>query len=192
MGSGAVGGYFGGRLAQAGEDVAFVARGRQLAAMRERGLRIASPRGDLHLPSVRVTDDPAAIGPVDLVFFTVKLWSTEEAGRQIAPLIGPDTAVVSVQNGVEANDVLARAVGREHLMGGVCYIAASLDESGSVQHSGRLAVRRRGPPGPRRGRPHTRQPRRVRRPEAARRRRRLGTSTDSERLGAKARRGGRR
>jgi 2-dehydropantoate 2-reductase len=139
MGSGAVGGYFGGRLAQAGEDVAFVARGRQLAAMRERGLRIASPRGDLHLPSVRVTDDPAAIGPVDLVFFTVKLWSTEEAGRQIAPLIGPDTAVVSVQNGVEANDVLARAVGREHLMGGVCYIAASLDESGSVQHSGQMA-----------------------------------------------------
>ncbi len=152
MGSGAVGGYFGGRLAQAGEDVAFVARGRQLAAMREGGLRIASPRGDLHLQPVRVTDDPAAIGPVDLVFFTVKLWSTEEAARQIAPLIGPDTAVISLQNGVEANDVLARALGREHLMGGVCYIAASLDQPGSVQHGGQMARLVFGEPGGRKTR----------------------------------------
>src|SRR5712692_8711923 len=152
MGSGAVGGYFGGRLAQAGEDVAFVARGRQLAAMREGGLRIASPRGDLHLQPVRVTDDPAAIGPVDVVFFTVKLWSTEEAARQIAPLIGPDTAVISLQNGVEANDVLARALGREHLMGGVCYIAASLDQPGSVQHGGQMARLVFGEPGGRKTR----------------------------------------
>ena len=139
MGSGALGGYFGGWLAQAGEDVTFVARGRQLAAIRESGVRIESPRGDLHLYPVRATQDSAAIGPVDLVLFTVKLWSTEEAGQALRPLIGRDTAVVSLQNGVDANDVLARLVGREHLMGGVCYIAATLDRPGLIQHTGQMA-----------------------------------------------------
>lgn len=139
MGSGAVGGYFGARLAQAGEEVAFVARRRRLAAIRERGISISSPRGDFRLESVRVSDDPAAIGPVDVVLFTVKLWSTEEAARQLAPLVGPDTAVMSLQNGVEANDVIARTVGREHLMGGACYIAAALDHAGTVQHGGQMA-----------------------------------------------------
>jgi 2-dehydropantoate 2-reductase len=139
LGSGAVGGYFGARLAGAGEDVAFIARGRQLAAMREAGLDVRSPRGDLHLQPVRATDDPASIGPVDVVLFTVKLWSTEDAGRQLPPLVGRDTAVISLQNGVEANEVLARAVGREHLMGGICYIAATLDRPGSVHHGGQMA-----------------------------------------------------
>src|SRR6267378_2103171 len=97
LGSGAVGGYFGARLADAGEDVAFIARGRQLAAMREAGLDVRSPRGDLHLQPVRATDDPASIGPVDVVLFTVKLWSTEEAARQLPPLVGRDTAVISLQ-----------------------------------------------------------------------------------------------
>jgi len=109
LGSGAIGGYFGARLAAAGEDVAFIARGRQLAAMREGGLDLRSPRGDLRLDVLRATDDPASIGPVDVVLFTVKLWSTEEAASQLAPLMGRDTAVISLQNGVEANDVLARA-----------------------------------------------------------------------------------
>jgi 2-dehydropantoate 2-reductase len=139
MGSGAVGGYFGARLAQAGEDVAFIARGRRLAAIRERGISIVSPRGDLRLSPVRATDDAAEIGPVDVVLFTVKLWSTEEAARQIPPLVGPDTAVMSLQNGVEANEVIARTIGREHLMSGVCYIAAALDHEGTVQHGGRMA-----------------------------------------------------
>ena len=147
MGTGALGGYFGGRLAEAGEDVAFIARGRQLAALRDGGLRIFSPRGDLRLRPVRATADPAEIGPVDLVFFTVKLWSTEEAAGQIAPLIGPGTAVMSLQNGVDANEVLARVVGREHLMGGVCYVAASLDDSGAVRHGGQLARVIFGEPG---------------------------------------------
>jgi 2-dehydropantoate 2-reductase len=147
MGTGALGGYFGGRLAEAGEDVVFIARGRQLAALRDGGLRIFSPRGDLRLRPVRATADPTEIGPVDLVFFTVKLWSTEEAAGQIAPLIGPGTAVMSLQNGVDANEVLARVVGREHLMGGVCYIAASLDESGAVRHGGQLARVIFGEPG---------------------------------------------
>jgi len=139
MGSGAVGGYFGARLAQTGEDVTFVARGRRLAAIRERGISIASPRGDLRLERVRATDDTSTIGPVDVVLFTVKLWSTEEAARQLPPLLGPDTAVMSLQNGVEATDVIARTVGREHLMGGACYIAAALDHAGAVQHGGRMA-----------------------------------------------------
>lgn len=138
MGTGALGGYFGGRLAEAGEDVTFIARGAQLAALRQSGLSIQSPRGNLKLP-VRATDDAKSIGPVDVVLFTVKLWSTEEAGSALAPLIGPDTAVLSLQNGVEANEVLARLVGREHLMGAVCYIAAVLDRPGVVQHTGQLA-----------------------------------------------------
>src|SRR5919204_572059 len=139
MGSGALGGYFGARLAHAAEEVTFIARGRQLAALRENGLRIESPRGNLQLRPVRVTDDPRSIGPVDLVLFTVKLWSTEQAGSQLAPLIGRDTAVMSLQNGVDANDVLARFVGREHLMGAICYIAAVVDRPGVVQHTGQMA-----------------------------------------------------
>jgi 2-dehydropantoate 2-reductase len=139
MGSGAVGGYFGGRLAQAGEDVTFIARGGQLSAMRQAGLKIESQRGDVHLLPVRVVSDPASIGRVDVVLFTVKLWSTEEAGRQLAPLIGPDTMVISLQNGVDANEILAGLVGREHLVGGVCYIAAVIHRPGAIQHTGQMA-----------------------------------------------------
>lgn len=152
MGSGALGGYFGAWLARAGEEVTFIARGRQLAAMREGGLRLRSPRGDLRLHPVAATDDSASIGPVDVVLFTVKLWSTEEAARQLAPLVGPDTAVISLQNGVEANEVLARFVGRDHLMGGVCYIAATLDGPGSVKHTAQMARLIFGEPGGRKTR----------------------------------------
>jgi 2-dehydropantoate 2-reductase len=139
MGTGALGGYFGGRLAHAGEDVTFIARGQQLAALRDKGLTVESPRGNLQLGKVRATDDPQTIGPVDLVLFTVKLWSTDEAAKQLAPLVGRDTAVMSLQNGVDANDVLARFVGREHLMGAVCYIAAVIDRPGVVRHTGQMA-----------------------------------------------------
>jgi 2-dehydropantoate 2-reductase len=139
MGSGALGSYFGGRLVKAGADVSFIARGGQLAAMRESGLKIESPRGDLHLQPVRVVSDPASVGPVDLVLFTVKLWSTLEAGRQLGPLIGRNTAVMSLQNGVDANGMLASLIGREHLMGGVCYIAATVNRPGIVQQTGQMA-----------------------------------------------------
>ena len=90
FGTGAVGGYFGGRLAAAGEDVSFIARGAQLAAMQEHGLRITSPKGDLHIP-VTATSDPASVGPVDVVMFTVKLYDVEASAPLLAPLIGPDT-----------------------------------------------------------------------------------------------------
>jgi 2-dehydropantoate 2-reductase len=139
MGTGALGGYFGGRLAEASEDVTFIARGAQLASLRESGLTIESPRGNLRIARVRATDDVASIGPVDVVLFTVKLWSTEEAARALPPLLGRDTAVVSLQNGVDSSDVLARFVGREHVMGAVCYISAVLDRPGVVQHEGQLA-----------------------------------------------------
>src|SRR5437867_2217591 len=111
VGAGGVGGYFGGRLAAAGADVAFVARGAHLAAMRANGLRIESPKGNLHLPRVAATDDPADIGPVDIVFFTVKLYDTEAASRALPPLVGPDTAVIPFQNGVDGVDIVTRAVG---------------------------------------------------------------------------------
>ena len=95
MGSGGIGGYYGGRLAAAGADVHFIARGAHLAAMRENGLRIISPLSDVHIPVVTATDDPATIGEVDIVMFCVKLYDVEEACAAIKPLIGPNTAVIS-------------------------------------------------------------------------------------------------
>jgi 2-dehydropantoate 2-reductase len=139
MATGAVGGYFGGRLAHAGHEVAFVARGRQLEAMKASGLRVESALGDLHLTDVSVTDDPATIGTVDLVLFTVKLWDTQEAADAIKPLLGPDTAVVSFQNGVVKDDILRDALGAEHVIGGVCYIAATIAGPGLIRHSGTMA-----------------------------------------------------
>ena len=138
MGTGGVGGYFGARLVRGGHEVAFVARGRQLEALRSHGLRVESPLGDIHLPDVAVTDQPAEIGPVDLVLFTVKLWDTLEAAESIKPLLGETTAVVSFQNGVVKDDILRDALGAEHVIGGVTYIAATIAEPGVIRHSGTL------------------------------------------------------
>ena len=138
LGVGGLGGYFGGRLAKAGADVAFLARGRNLAALRNDGLRIRSQLGDLHLSNVVATDDPATLGRVDLVIIAVKLWDTQEATREIAPLIEGGAGVVSFQNGVEKDDVLRREFGDEPVIGGVGYIAASLAEPGVVAHTGKM------------------------------------------------------
>jgi 2-dehydropantoate 2-reductase len=138
MGTGGVGGYFGARLAQAGQDVHFVARGRQLAALREHGLRVESPRGHLHLRDVQVTDDPAEIGPTDLVIFGVKLWDTEAAAAAIRPLVGAHTAVISFQNGVVKDDILKRLLGERAVAGGVGYIAATIAEPGLIRHTGAM------------------------------------------------------
>ncbi len=138
MATGAVGGYFGARLAQAGHDVAFVARGQQLEALRAHGLRVESALGNVHLPDIKVTDQPAGIGPVDMVLFTVKLWDTVEAAEAIKPLLGPSTGVVSFQNGVVKDDILRQALGAGHIIGGVCYIAATIAEPGLIRHSGTL------------------------------------------------------
>jgi 2-dehydropantoate 2-reductase len=139
LAAGALGGYFGARLAQGGHEVAFVARGRQLEALRAHGLRVDSPLGDVHLPDIEVTDKPAGIGPVDLVLFTVKLWDTVEAADAIKPLLDGNTAVVSFQNGVVKDDILRQALGAEHIIGGVSYIAATIAEPGVIRHSGTLA-----------------------------------------------------
>lgn len=134
FGTGAVGGYFGGRLAASGEDVSFVARGTQLSALRQHGLRITSPKGDLHI-EVPATDSTADIGPVDLVLFTVKLYDVDAAAAALGPLIGPDTVVVTLQNGVEAIDMVSRHVGRAHVAGGVAYVVAVVDEPGHIRHT---------------------------------------------------------
>ena len=138
MGTGGVGGYFGARLAQAGQDVHFIARGRQLAALREHGLRVESPRGHLHLRELQVTDDPASIGSTDLVIFGVKLWDTEAAAAAIRPLVGEDTAVISFQNGVVKDDILKRLLGERVVAGGVGYIAATIAEPGLIRHTGAM------------------------------------------------------
>ncbi|MCC7124773.1 MAG: 2-dehydropantoate 2-reductase [Acidobacteria bacterium] len=135
FGSGAVGGYFGARLAAAGEDVTFIARGRTLEALRQRGLRITSPtKGDLAVP-VRAVESPAECGPVDVVLYTVKLYDVETSAPSLAPLIGPDTVVITLQNGVEAVDMVGRHVGADHVAGGVAYVVAVVDEPGHVRHT---------------------------------------------------------
>jgi 2-dehydropantoate 2-reductase len=138
MGSGGVGGYFGARLAQAGCDVGFIARGAHLAALRERGLVVESKLGNVSLPRVRATDDPTTLGSVDAVLISVKLWDTEAAVRAILPIAGPKTAVLSLQNGVQKDDVLRRILGDGPVIGGLCYIAATIAEPGVISHTGTM------------------------------------------------------
>jgi 2-dehydropantoate 2-reductase len=135
IGAGGVGGYFGARLQAAGSDVSFVARGGQLAALRERGLRVESPKGDLHLARVQATDNPATLGVVDAVLMTVKMYDLDAASRMLGPLIGRDTVVVTLQNGVEAIDIVAGHVRRQHVAAGVAYVAAVITEPGVIRHT---------------------------------------------------------
>ena len=134
FGSGAVGGYFGARLAQAGEDVIFLARGAQLRALQSAGLRVESPLGDISLRSVQATDDPARIGPVDVILVGVKAWQVSQAAREMRPLVGPKTIVVPLQNGVEAAPELAAELGAGPVLGGLCRISSSLVEPGRLRH----------------------------------------------------------
>src|SRR6476620_8456180 len=138
VGAGGVGGGFGAALAKAGADVTFIARGAHLAAMKSAGLKIESPRGDTHLVPTQATDDPKAVGPVDVVLFCVKLWDVESAGAAIKPMIGGDTAVIPLQNGVDAADRLAPILGRQAVMGGVAQISATIAEPGVVRQTGTL------------------------------------------------------
>jgi 2-dehydropantoate 2-reductase len=134
--AGAVGGYFGGRLAEAGEDVVFVARGENLRAMRDRGLRVDSVAGDFTIHPVQASDDPAEIGPVDCVLVAVKTWQLADAADAMRPMVGPETLVVPLLNGVEAPETLADALGKEHVLGGLCRLFASLVGPGHVKHTG--------------------------------------------------------
>lgn len=139
MGSGGVGGYFGARLAANGADVTFIARGEHLAAMRRDGLKVLSANGDLTVKPVKATDDPASVGHADLVMIAVKLWSTDDAARTIAPMMGPNSAVVSWQNGVVAEDILIKHYGKERVIGGVSNIAALIEAPGVIRHNGTMA-----------------------------------------------------
>ena len=140
MGAGGVGGYFGARLAASGEQVHFIARGAHLEAIQNTGLQVYSANGDILVKPARATSNPASVGPVDLVIVAVKLWSTEQALRDAGPLIGPDTAVVSFQNGVVAVDAIAKIYGDQRTLGGVAQIAAVIEEPGVIRHTGTMAV----------------------------------------------------
>ena len=136
MGSGGVGGYFGARLAAAGHGVGFVARGAHLAAMKAKGLHVISPCGDVTVAPVTADEDPAAFGPVDVIFIAVKLGDLEDALGRIAPVVRPRTTVISLQNGVEAEDRLVAAFGPGRVAGGVAYIAAAIEAPGVIRHIG--------------------------------------------------------
>lgn len=135
MGAGALGGYFGGRLAAAGHDVTLIARGAHLAAIRADGLRIQSPKGDLYLPEIAATDDPASVGPVDVVMFMVKTYDLDPAARAIGPMLGPQTMVATFQNGVSAPDRLGAIIGAHHVVPGVARIPADIMAPGVIRHS---------------------------------------------------------
>ena len=135
-GSGAVGGYFGGRLAEAGEEVAFLARGAHLDAMRRDGLHVSSIAGDFSVHPAPVFDDPAAVGAVDVVLVAVKAWQLPEAAVAMRPLVGPDTVVVPLENGVEAPALLSEALGARSVAGGFCRILAWVESPGHIKHAG--------------------------------------------------------
>lgn len=139
VGAGGVGGYFGGRLAAAGHQVGFVARGPHGEAIGRRGLTVRSELGDLHLAEAQVFADPRAAGPCDFVLLSVKMQDLEPLAESLRPLIAGDTAVVPLQNGVEAEEMLGRALGRPHVMGGVAYIFAHIAEPGVIRHLGQIA-----------------------------------------------------
>jgi 2-dehydropantoate 2-reductase len=136
FGVGAIGGYFGGRLAQAGEEVAFIARGEHLEALRTKGLRVDSINGDFVLPAVTATDDPSRIGAVDVVLVGVKTWQVPAAAESMRPLLGEDTLVLPLQNGVEAPAQLAKLLGREHVCGGLAKIISYIAGPGHIRHTG--------------------------------------------------------
>jgi len=145
MGAGGVGGYFGARLAAAGHDVSFVARGGHLDAVRARGLAVKSANGDVVIAAPRATDDPATLGAADVVLFAVKLWDTEYAAARLKPLHARGGLVVTLQNGVESIDRVAAVLGLERVTGGVAYLAATIGEPGVIVHTGTLARLRFGP-----------------------------------------------
>ena len=134
-GAGGVGGYFGGRLALAGHEVHLIARGDHLDAIRQHGLRVDSVRGGFHTRTP-ATDDPAPIGPCDVVLFCVKSYDTAAAASRLAPLLGDATAVVSLQNGVDNESTLADVIGWRHVVGGASFIFATITGPGVVDHTG--------------------------------------------------------
>lgn len=133
MGTGGVGGYYGGLLAQQGNDVTFIARGAHLYALRHEGLKVKSVHGDFTVVPANATDDPANVGPVDLVLFCVKTYNTDEAAEAIRPAVGPQTAVMSLQNGVDAAERIGKVVGLEHVIGGATWLSSAVEAPGVIR-----------------------------------------------------------
>jgi 2-dehydropantoate 2-reductase len=136
FGTGGVGGYFGGRLAQAGHSVAFIARGSHLDAIRREGLRVLSATGDFVVRPAEATDDPEAAGPVEVVLVCVKAWQVAEAARSLQPMLGREGFVVPLQNGVEAADAIAAVVGEQRVLAGLCRILSHIASPGTIRHAG--------------------------------------------------------
>ncbi|MGA8049308.1 MAG: 2-dehydropantoate 2-reductase [Burkholderiales bacterium] len=143
MGAGGVGGYFGGQLARAGNDVTFIARGRHFEALRANGLTLRTPAGDETL-KVKSVDDPSAAGTADVVLFAVKLWDTESAAERIRPVVADGGIVIPFQNGVESIERIGKVLGTERVMGGAAYIAARIGEPGIIVQTGQMARLRFG------------------------------------------------
>jgi 2-dehydropantoate 2-reductase len=139
MGSGGIGGCIGARLAEAGADVSFIARGAHLEAMRQSGIRVVSPLGDVVIPSVKATDDAADIGPVDIVLFSVKTYDTDEAAASLGLLLKQNTRVVTLQNGIDSVETLGRHIDPEQVVGGATYLSAFIGKPGEIVHSGGLS-----------------------------------------------------
>jgi 2-dehydropantoate 2-reductase len=135
MAAGAVGAYYGARLAVAGHDVFFIARGANLEAIKKNGLKIESVHGDVHLPKPNVTDDPKTVGPVDIVLFAVKLWDTEQAAEQAKPLIGPNTRLITLQNGIDSVERIGRIIDPAKVVGGYAYIASNIIAPGVIKQT---------------------------------------------------------
>ncbi len=136
VGIGGLGAFFGGRLTKYGNDVVFIARGAMLQALRNNGLRVESALGDFTLPEVNATDDPAQAGQPDAIFVTTKTWQVPEAAKHIRPMVGPNTTVVPLQNGVEAYGQLAVELGADHVIGGLCHVMAFVTAPGAVKQMG--------------------------------------------------------
>jgi len=136
IGAGAVGGYFGGRLAEAGADVSFLARGRTLEVLRGDGLQVTSPHGDLALSGLQVTDNPADIGPVDVVLFTVKTWQLSRLAEAVRPMVKPETMLIPLQNGGESETELAGLYSETQVLGAICRIIAMAEAPGRIKHLG--------------------------------------------------------
>ena len=139
MATGALGGYFGARMAAAGHDVFFIARGANLEAIKTNGLKVESVLGDVHLPNPNITDDPDEIGQVDIVLFTVKLWDTEKAAELARALVGRYTRVITMQNGVDSAERLAPILGADNVVAGCAYIATAISAPGIVTHTSKFA-----------------------------------------------------
>lgn len=136
FGTGGAGGYFGGRLARAGENVTFIARGEHLRALREHGLRVESVKGDFEIQPAQATDNPEEVGEVDVVIVGVKAWQVPEVAKVLRPLVGPGSYVLPLQNGVEAASQLGAVLGADRVLGGLAKIFSSVVEPGRVRHVG--------------------------------------------------------